>query len=435
MALLGAARRRGPGARPGARATAAARRSSPRCPAPPTAPRCASGCAGWSRGASGPRASSCTEVFTEEDRVQLHLSVHAAGALPEVDVAELQEQVRTLRARGTTCSATCSPSATAPSAGRMLAARWAPRLPDFYRAATAPRAGRRGRRRARARWSRATRTSRRAAPTEGRRRPAARAWRSTAAARRSSSSQATPLLEHLGLRVIEEVADAAARRRRAVGPGLQRARRRRRGRSTSPTAASASPTRWWRSGAARRSPTRCTAWSIIGRPGLAAGRGPARLPPLPPAHRLALHRVLPERRIAANPESPPSSSGSSSCASIPRARGDEAAEQTLRDEIRDGPRRGRAARPRPDPAQPARPHRRDRPDQRLQGRPRRDGLQAAHGRRAGDPAARAAVRDLRLRARHGGHPPARRPDRPRRHPLVGPHGLPHRGLRPACARR
>ena len=58
-----------------------------------------------------------------------------------------------------------------------------------------------------------------------------------------------------------------------------------------------------------------------------------------------------------------------------------------------------------------------------------DRLQAALGRRPGDPAAPAAVRDLRLRARGGGHPPARRQDRPRRPALVGPHGLPHRGLR------
>ena len=51
------------------------------------------------------------------------------------------------------------------------------------------------------------------------------------------------------------------------------------------------------------------------------------------------------------------------------------------------------------------------------------------GRRPGDPAAAAAVRDLRLRARGRGDPPARRADRPRRPALVGPHGLPHRGLR------
>ena len=58
-----------------------------------------------------------------------------------------------------------------------------------------------------------------------------------------------------------------------------------------------------------------------------------------------------------------------------------------------------------------------------------DRLQAVLGRRARDPAAAAAVRDLRLRARGRGDPPARRQDRPRRAALVGPHGLPHRGLR------
>ena len=45
------------------------------------------------------------------------------------------------------------------------------------------------------------------------------------------------------------------------------------------------------------------------------------------------------------------------------------------------------------------------------------------------PQPRADVRDLHLLAGDGGHPPARRPDRPRRAPLVGPDGLPHRGLR------
>ena len=51
-------------------------------------------------------------------------------------------------------------------------------------------------------------------------------------------------------------------------------------------------------------------------------------------------------------------------------------------------------------------------------------------RRAGDAAAGAVRRDLRLLARGRGHPPARRADRPRRPALVGPPGLPHRGLRP-----
>ena len=47
-----------------------------------------------------------------------------------------------------------------------------------------------------------------------------------------------------------------------------------------------------------------------------------------------------------------------------------------------------------------------------------------------DAAARAVPRDLRLLTRRRGHPPARWADRARRPALVGPAGLPHRGLRP-----
>ena len=100
---------------------------------------------------------------------------------------------------------------------------------------------------------------------------------------------------------------------------------------------------------------------------------------------------------------------------------------------RGDPRRPRGRhldRPRPHPAQPARGGRRHAAHERVQGRARRDRVQAALGRGPGDPAAGAGVRDLRLRARRRGHPPARRRDRPRRHPLLRPHGLPHRGLRP-----
>ena len=52
--------------------------------------------------------------------------------------------------------------------------------------------------------------------------------------------------------------------------------------------------------------------------------------------------------------------------------------------------------------------RRDAAHERLQRRPRGAGLQAALGRRAGDAAAGAVRRDLRLLARGRGHPPARR---------------------------
>ena len=109
---------------------------------------------------------------------------------------------------------------------------------------------------------------------------------------------------------------------------------------------------------------------------------------------------------------------------------DEAAEEGMRATILTALDARRVARPRPHPAQPARPDRGDAAHQRLPPRARRDELQAPLGRRAGDARARAAGGDLRLLGRHGGDPPARRPDRARRHPLVGPHGLPHRGLRP-----
>ena len=93
------------------------------------------------------------------------------------------------------------------------------------------------------------------------------------------------------------------------------------------------------------------------------------------------------------------------------------------------PGRRRLARPRPHPAQPAGDDRRHAAHQRLQPRARRAGVQAALQGCPGDAAAGAVRRDLRLLARGRGHPPARRPDRPRRPALVGPPGLPHRGLR------
>ena len=53
------------------------------------------------------------------------------------------------------------------------------------------------------------------------------------------------------------------------------------------------------------------------------------------------------------------------------------------------------------------------------------------GGSAGDAAAAAGVRDLRLRAAHRRRAPARRQGGARRHPVVGPaRGLPHRGARP-----
>ena len=62
---------------------------------------------------------------------------------------------------------------------------------------------------------------------------------------------------------------------------------------------------------------------------------------------------------------------------------------------------------------------------------RRDGVQARPGQGARPAAAASDVRDLGVLAPGRGRAPARRPHRPRRHPLErSPRGLPHRGARP-----
>ena len=72
-------------------------------------------------------------------------------------------------------------------------------------------------------------------------------------------------------------------------------------RSTSRRAASGCPTASRPSGMARPSRTRSTGSCVVGGARLAPGRGPARLPALPPADRIALHGVLPERRDRRQP--------------------------------------------------------------------------------------------------------------------------------------
>jgi glutamate dehydrogenase len=148
------------------------------------------------------------EVFGEDDRVYLHLTVLSNGGLPEVDVAELERRLileaRTWRDRvGAALVADHGPER-----GRMLAARWLKRLPESYRAAAEPQVAARDVERFEAlvaggadflvglqdeRGVGGGGLSRRTRVAFYRRGP------------KVELSQATPMLEHLGLRVIEEV--------------------------------------------------------------------------------------------------------------------------------------------------------------------------------------------------------------------------------------
>ena len=169
---------------------------------------------------------------------------------------------------------------------------------------------------------------------------------------------------------------------------------------------------------------------LVAGPRLAPDQRAARLPHLPPADRLALHPGLPERRAGGERRRHGQARALLRGALRPRARPrDEAAEEALREEILadldavasldhdrilrnqlgliDATLRTNAYKPGRDVI----------------------AFKLRSARRARDPAARAALRDLRLLAGDGGHPPARRQGRARRPALVGPPGLPHGGLR------
>jgi glutamate dehydrogenase len=145
------------------------------------------------------------EVFAEDDRVGLHLTVRSGGGLPEVDVADLERRL-VLEARTWADSvATTLVARHGAERGRMLAARWTRRLPESYRAAVAPETAAADVERFEAlaagdaeflvglQDERGSGGGRRTRVAFYRRGP------------KVELSQATPMLEHLGLRVIEEV--------------------------------------------------------------------------------------------------------------------------------------------------------------------------------------------------------------------------------------
>ena len=288
--------------------------------------------------------------------------------------------------------------------GRVLAKRWTARLPDSYKAAVDPAA---------------------AADDIGRFErlftggeafhvgPAQRARRAHAHRDVPRGRQGRALPGHADARAPRPARGrgaahaAARRRRRPVAAGLRRAR---------PDRPAARPrgVRRARRAVHRRGLARRGGVGLAEppdhqrRPGLAAHGHPARLPQVPPAHRLALHRELPERRDRGQPAHHGQAHPPLRAAQRPRARARRGGRGRAARGHPRRPRGGALARPRPHPAQPARAHRGDGAHERLpQGR-RSIAFKLASADVPGDPAAAAAVRDLRLRARGRGDPPARR---------------------------
>ncbi len=145
------------------------------------------------------------EVFGEDDRVYLHLTVDGGGGLPDVDVAELERRLileaRTWRDRVSGALV----HRHGPERGRMLAARWLKRLPESYRAAVEPLIAAEDVERfealagGRPDFLVGLQDERGA---DGQRRTRVAFYRRGP---KVELSQATPMLEHLGLRVIEEI--------------------------------------------------------------------------------------------------------------------------------------------------------------------------------------------------------------------------------------
>ncbi|MCW2994292.1 MAG: hypothetical protein JWQ18_1787, partial [Conexibacter sp.] len=148
------------------------------------------------------------EVFGEDDRVYLHLTVRGGGGLPDVDVSELERRLileaRTWRDR----VGGALVHRHGPERGRMLAARWLKRLPESYRAAVEPLIAAEDVERfealatGRADFLVGLQDERGAGGDGLTRRTRVAFYRRGP---KVELSQATPMLEHLGLRVIEEI--------------------------------------------------------------------------------------------------------------------------------------------------------------------------------------------------------------------------------------
>ncbi|PTL55633.1 NAD-glutamate dehydrogenase [Paraconexibacter algicola] len=80
------------------------------------------------------------EVLGEGDHVRLHVGAYAAGGLPELDLAELERGVAALSRTWDDRLRDVLVTAHGDERGRLLHARWAGRLPSSYKARTEPQA-------------------------------------------------------------------------------------------------------------------------------------------------------------------------------------------------------------------------------------------------------------------------------------------------------
>ena len=153
----------------------------------------------------GGASVEATPVFGEDDRVQVHYAVHSAGGLEEVALKELEREVVSRTRSWDDRLAAALAARQGPRVGAGLAGRWAPRFPEHYKAMVEPAqavADVEG-------FSRleAEETS---FAVELRPEPAERGERTLLSLYKAGPkvelSQVMPVLEDLGLRVIEEVA-------------------------------------------------------------------------------------------------------------------------------------------------------------------------------------------------------------------------------------
>jgi len=77
-------------------------------------------------------------VLGEGERVRVHVTVHAPGGVPDVSLRELEQELISLARTWDDDVGERLVARHGPTRGRELAARWAPRFPEYYRASVDP---------------------------------------------------------------------------------------------------------------------------------------------------------------------------------------------------------------------------------------------------------------------------------------------------------